>query len=78
MVKRNQELNKQVMEMMKKKAQEKPADKAESAAEEQKVPADKPVASKKPLDSDIKEVIKLAATLEKQEEEDMMKRCFVQ
>lgn len=68
MVKRNQELNKQAMELMKRKEQTTTAP-VPQPKEEQKV-------ANPPAHSDLREVIKLAQTIEAQEEEEMMKKAL--
>jgi len=77
MVKRNQELNKQVIEMMSRRAAgAKPAETA--VVEEQKQLAEEAVVKQPPvpLGEDLKSVMKLAASLEAKEEEEMMKKAL--
>lgn len=79
MVKRNQELNRQAMEMylkMQAKKGQTPTDGAEQAEAPPAEEEPKTEEAKKKQQDELKEVMRVAHTLERAEEEEMMKRAM--
>ena len=82
MCKRNAELNKQAMAMIKKQSEEPTANKKGEAEGKKKTPEEllkeqeENVKGKKVIDKDMAEALKIANDLERQEEEELMKKAL--